>query len=1139
MNDRDPLLRDLVANDAWIRALANRLVADSHAAEDVAQQVWVDALSKCPDRLPRMQAWLRTVVRNAASMRGRTEERRRRREQAVARRERVPSAAEIRERVETRHRIATAVFALEEPYRSTILQRYFEGLPPREIATAAGVSSAAVEGRLRRGIAMLRARLDSDFGDRSQWSAALFPIAGGAAIDGAAAQTTLTTLGVGVMSSTAKLGLATAAVLLVGAFVLWPKPTAVPPPPAEPRAADADDEIVGSPETATVAASNVKESLSGAVAAPEAAARRTVEPRPVRGGIVGFVCDTDGRPIRDAVVRALDAGAGRVEPPCVRETRTDLHGAYRLAPLEERCILDVSAPGYYSVRRLAHPFSRQDAVLGEPGRLAGHVRSAGKTLEPCIGATVSLYRRRASDVLESVVWQWWHSLLRHPMAAVRTDAGGGYRFDGLQPGAYSIRVSHPDHPSRVCREAPVRIVAAREVKRDLLLGDGLVIDGRVEDATSGAPIANAQVEFWSHPRKHTTTDSDGRFRVRGLDWEVHEQVRIRASGYMPASFFVQHHEFGSTLHKTITLRRGISVHGRVVGPRGKPIAGARIGTHRTVADDCLARDLGSDTLGVTDETGAFDVAVLPSLREVRLHAAAPHRARGVSDPIPIRGTRGAEDIVIRLPEGGAIEGCARDESGEPIPGCTVLVHGEYRIHRRGMTRQDGRYEIVGVSAGCYLLEVRPPAGENAVVALARERVAGVVVTDGSRAECNVTLRRGATVAGRVVATTGESLEGVAVRATVPDSRNLLFAEPCVHVGVTGADGRFEITGLDSVGARYTLLAGRSGFWKARVREVAAGRSDVTITLERAATLEGRVLAASTGKPQTAFKIDVVRSSKTGYRGPLAPQHTGGRLTFADLDGRFSIELRPGTFEVSAQTSDGRRSDPVTVAVGEASPLPPVRLVVWDGAALSGTISATERFHHATVGVWDVSSQPPKSVRFDRVDRSGRFEMGALPAGDYLVEAFAPGRWLAAVAPVSLVVGTVRELDLRLRPCAKLYVTASDSRGNAVTNATVSIHRSDGLAVASKVSHAALHDRLLKARIRAGTMPDAKSSTAITQDVKRRLTRTDERGRVAPWLLVRGEYAVRVSAPGFETASETIVVRGPADRTVSITLHRRE
>ena len=52
-----------------------------------------------------------------------------------------------------------AVSALEEPYRSTVLLRFFGGLRAAEIARCQETSSSTVRNRLRRALAMLRARL--------------------------------------------------------------------------------------------------------------------------------------------------------------------------------------------------------------------------------------------------------------------------------------------------------------------------------------------------------------------------------------------------------------------------------------------------------------------------------------------------------------------------------------------------------------------------------------------------------------------------------------------------------------------------------------------------------------------------------------------------------------------------------------------------------------------------------------------------------------------------------------------------------------------------------------------------------------------------------------------------------------------
>ena len=126
MNDPRFVLQDVLAQDAWIRALAKRLVSDEHAAQEIAQDAWLRALETPPRTPGSAHSWLRRVVRNLAFLRHRTEVHRRSRESAVARQDRFPSVTEMRERERMRHAVGSAVFSLEEPYRTAILYRYFE-----------------------------------------------------------------------------------------------------------------------------------------------------------------------------------------------------------------------------------------------------------------------------------------------------------------------------------------------------------------------------------------------------------------------------------------------------------------------------------------------------------------------------------------------------------------------------------------------------------------------------------------------------------------------------------------------------------------------------------------------------------------------------------------------------------------------------------------------------------------------------------------------------------------------------------------------------------------------------------------------------------------------------------------------------
>src|SRR5690606_25574062 len=88
-----------------------------------------------------------------------------------------PSAAALAERVELSRRVASLALELDEPFRSTVLRRHFEGESSAASARREGVPEGTVRWRLKEGLDRLRSRLDREFGgDRRAWCAALLPL---------------------------------------------------------------------------------------------------------------------------------------------------------------------------------------------------------------------------------------------------------------------------------------------------------------------------------------------------------------------------------------------------------------------------------------------------------------------------------------------------------------------------------------------------------------------------------------------------------------------------------------------------------------------------------------------------------------------------------------------------------------------------------------------------------------------------------------------------------------------------------------------------------------------------------------------------------------------------------------------------
>jgi RNA polymerase sigma factor (sigma-70 family) len=168
----------LLEQTGWIHALARRLVADPHLAADLAQETCVDAIERQPDALRPLRGWLAAVMRNNLAKLRRGEGNRAARERAAGGAEPAPSAHDVVEKAESHRNVVLAVLALDEPYRSTLLMRFFEQLSYAEIAHRTGATRAGVNSRVTRGLELLRARLETTYGgDRRALHLALIPLA--------------------------------------------------------------------------------------------------------------------------------------------------------------------------------------------------------------------------------------------------------------------------------------------------------------------------------------------------------------------------------------------------------------------------------------------------------------------------------------------------------------------------------------------------------------------------------------------------------------------------------------------------------------------------------------------------------------------------------------------------------------------------------------------------------------------------------------------------------------------------------------------------------------------------------------------------------------------------------------------------
>jgi RNA polymerase sigma factor (sigma-70 family) len=195
---------DLLAHRRWLRRLAHHLVAGAGDAEDAVQETWLAALRAPPRGRQRARAWLGQVLRNALRHGARRDRRRRGREQAAA--ALLPAAgapaAGALERLETQRRLIALVAALDEPFRTAVVMRYFEERTAADVARALGVPDATVRWRVREALARLRRALEREFpGAHGAWAVALLPLARAAVPTAAAPGSPLPWLAAGLLAS--------------------------------------------------------------------------------------------------------------------------------------------------------------------------------------------------------------------------------------------------------------------------------------------------------------------------------------------------------------------------------------------------------------------------------------------------------------------------------------------------------------------------------------------------------------------------------------------------------------------------------------------------------------------------------------------------------------------------------------------------------------------------------------------------------------------------------------------------------------------------------------------------------------------------------------------------------------------------
>lgn len=705
-----------------MRALAFELCGDSHRAEDLVQETWLTALRRPGGSIAQPRPWLSQVLRHLAFRGAGRAGRRTEREAGAAREDETSSASLLVEQVSTQRALCEHVLALREPYRHVVLLRFFDDLPPREIADRLGISVNTVGSRLQRGLELLRDDLDrASGGDRSQWMSALVPFARNSTPWWAAGPL------VWIMKPTVIALSCVLAVLIGLGLRSWGvESPGAPQAPSVPSSLT-EVEPVGNPTQGAEREGLPAVEGSSATGSAETPQGPALGRTPIRGRVIGV----DGLGLAGVEVHGAAAQSDNRWPQVVVSARD---GSFEIGPFDEPYYLYGSSSRHVNLVRALVDVPPKEGVarivMAPRGRFQGRI-VLGDSGRPASGLLVQ-YRQGTA----------WHAglgitfeLSMPASFSGSTDASGAFDLlaTPLVRGAEFVVEAPPGYRDlRVT--APLQSEAGLEWTLEKIDFEGRGVRGRVVDG-SGVGIENAWISIGSFDGR---SSAEGSFAVPTPGLAGGEPLRVAARGHLPviledpAGRGADEPGWGDHILVRVT-DPSRTIEGVVVDAEGNPLEGVGVsiddpeyfgrveGRHTWVEAASLGRNTVSGSS--TDAEGRFRLEGLTD-RAYVLKAVDYGSLRIATLAGVPAGTTGLEIVLPELGEGMTLAGRCVDPDGNGVAGVKVWV--KIVIHRRVIpsdplapgedtvgglqttTGEGGTFEIQGVPEGLSGLVMEGP-----------------------------------------------------------------------------------------------------------------------------------------------------------------------------------------------------------------------------------------------------------------------------------------------------------------------------------------------------------------------------------------------------------------------------------------------
>ncbi|MBL8898802.1 MAG: hypothetical protein JNM84_14280 [Planctomycetes bacterium] len=586
----------------------------------------------------------------------------------------------------------------------------------------------------------------------------------------------------------------------------------------------------------------------------------------------GIVQDREAQPIANALVSAVVfpwRSMGGLHPEAsdeersLTETRSAGDGSFRLRLERGRSVtLRVGAKGF-ALQELADFQAGERVVV---------------TLQPAAALEV-IARDEAGQPVPEVRVRFWRLSWNGAYDARRgtTDAEGRCVLDALPPGAGRLRCEH----AVLGKPAWMRVVVGEAPRTtvEVVMPTGRIVRGRILDAETKEPIANARVgENWVLDR-YVTSRADGSYELPGYTGNGSDDLHVIADGYGRMGKRVP--EEGPL---DFELVRGDRARGRVLSATKVPLGGALVSAVASGWGDGQQEiDQRSTTSG---PDGVFELSSLRRDLPHTLIVRAEGHARLLLDfdPAPERKLLELGDLV--LPPARRIAGRALDPEGTPLararvalsghnadrgrlrPTATAFAQDGYGVEEQRLSDDLGRFAFGELAPGSYRLTLHVDG--------APEISQQVELTPAQDLE-DLELRLSAGVSLRVLVV--DDLEVPIARARVTASATI--AEKAHRASAfTDAAGSCTLRSLPEGKVTLEVMSGPDEYLPVRLSEVQPTGQELRAVLRRLARIEGSVVDAAGAKIPDLLIEALPASGET-------------QNAYADANGDFSIQAARG------------------------------------------------------------------------------------------------------------------------------------------------------------------------------------------------------------------------------------------------------